>query len=357
MQVDKSQEQWAEYSLLPPPAIQLKRYDSNGHRFYWWLAYDDKGQVVVKTAIGVTSLLGIVMPTSPFLTEWKLKQDDWEQALEDSSAFGTMMHMAYGQWLVNRSVDAELLGAARDLATKSGGGYDLPDKNMLSFIRWCEDYRVKPMIIEGMLVSEPIEEEQFAMTIDLLAELTITDTVETWVKDGVYTKGKNKGQDRMVKQKTESQVKKIALVDFKSGFMGKETKSFFESHLMQLIAGQRAVSHNYPDVKIDMIANYSSVGWRTRPNYAFQIWEPKPEDLQLFDCYIKIGRLKGLFSPSGNKFIPPQYNERTKSEDFRVLSYKEYVSNILLAPEPTSSVEDYVDETSPILNATKNQKP
>ena len=65
-------------------------------------------------------------------------------------------------------------------------------------------------------------------------------------------------------------------------------------------------------------------------------------------------RLKGMFSPSGSKFVPPIYNETTKSTDFKVLSYKQYVSDILLASEPIVALdEDYVDETSPILNNTK----
>ena len=116
MNDNKHQDSWAEYAALPAPQIQVRRFDDRQkNRFYYWLAYDDNGQMVVKTAIGVTSLLGLVMPSSPYLTKWKLDHDDWEDLLDDSSDFGTIMHVVFGEWLTKKSVNRELLEAGKEI--------------------------------------------------------------------------------------------------------------------------------------------------------------------------------------------------------------------------------------------------
>jgi hypothetical protein len=153
----------------------------------------------------------------------------------------------------------------------------------------------------------------------------------------------------MIKQKTTEVVRKTALVDLKSNYFGKDKKSFFDAHLHQLISAKYAMAYNYPNVKVDMMANFSTNGWRTKPSYTFHVWNPSDADYQLFDCYIKIGRLKGLFNPSGSVFVPPDYNINTTAEDFKILSYPEFVGQILNPVEENR--EDYTDETSPILNS------
>ena len=70
--LNKNQDNWAEWSKLPPPPICLRRFDDGrGSRFYYYLGYED-GNVVAKTAIGITSLLSMVLPTSSFLTDFAI---------------------------------------------------------------------------------------------------------------------------------------------------------------------------------------------------------------------------------------------------------------------------------------------
>ena len=164
------------------------------------------------------------------------------------------------------------------MAIQSGGGADLPDKNILSFMRWCEDYAIEPLLIEAMLVSDPANNDQYALTLDLLARMPFKEVVETETANGVYAKGKNKGKPKMVKQKSETVVYKVVLVDFKTNFWDKDDKQFYESHLMQLIGGKKAVEANYPGLKVDVIANWSTTAWRTKPSYVFKIWEPTDND-------------------------------------------------------------------------------
>lgn len=351
---NKHQNNWAEYSVLPPPLIQIRRFDDKQkNRFYYWLEYNESGQMVVRIAAGITTVLGLVMPASPYLVKWKLDNPNWEELLDDSSGYGTIMHMILGQWLTKKSIDKELIDASRELSVQSGGGADMPDKNILAFIKWCEDYEVKPLLIEAMLVSAPYNGEHYAMTIDLLCQITVVDVADEMVQDGVFQRGKNKGQPKMVRVKNEKKVRKIALVDFKTNFFDKDDKQFYESHLMQLIGGRMAVEHNYPGMPVDIIANWSATAWRTKPNYSFKVWDVSDTDYQLFASYINTARLKGFFTPSGSKFMPPAYNETTKSTDFRIMSYKEYVSDVLLRPGSIDDAvdEDFVDETSPILKA------
>jgi hypothetical protein len=347
---DKTQNIWAEYSTLPPPSVQLRRFDDGrDNRFYWWVSYNEEAQIIPNTAIGITSLLGMVMPTSPFMTQWKLDNPNWEQLFKDSSVYGTILHQIYGEWIVKRTVNDDLVQAARAIAIRTGGGSDMIDKNIISFMKWVEDYNVKPLLCEAMLLSAPIEGEQYALTLDLLCELSVEETVEFEKEDGVYVKGDKKGQPKIIKIKETSKVKRLALVDFKSNFFDKDKKSFYDSHLMQLIGARKAIKHSYPDLNVDIIANLSPSGWRTKPGYDFYIWEPTWIEEALFDSYITIARLKGMFQPKGSIFMPPIYNANANSSDFRIVSYPEYVLGILTPPEDNR--EDYTDEFSPILNS------
>lgn len=351
MNIDKSSTSWAEFSLLPPPAITLNRYDDNSeNRFYYYFEYEN-GVRRTRTAIGITSLLSLVLPTSTYLTQWKIDNaEDWSKILSNTSNFGTALHICYSEWLVKRSVPVEVLDSARNIAVESGSSTESANKSMLSFLKWVEDYNVKPILSEAMILSEPIDGESYALTLDLLAEVTVEEVTVELVEDGIWQRGEKKGQPKIVENKIKSKVKKIALIDFKTNMSEKEQKQFYDSHLYQVIAGAKAVSFNYPDIKIDLLCNFSSVGWRTEPKYNFKIWEPNDVDYELFDLYIRIGRLKGFFTPSGKKFIAPtEFKDGITSNDFKYLSYVEYVDNYL---NPVNDEErtppEFLD--SPILN-------
>jgi hypothetical protein len=350
IEINKSNDVWAEFSTLPQPSIILHRYDHRKIRFYWYQVPED-GKMITKTAIGVTSLLGIVMPTSPFLTQWKLdRSDSWEDDLNAASEYGTMLHILYGEWLTKRSIPKELIEAARDIAVRNDMGADMVDKDILAFLAFVEQYSIKPMLIEAMLLSEPINGESFAMTLDLLCELEIDETRIETTEDGVYKSGERKGQPKIVETKVVEKVKKIAIVDFKSNTGGKSQKQFYLSHAYQLYAAKKAVEFTYPEIKEDMILNFSPNNWKTIPSFSLKEWNLSDKEIQKFDLYIQLAQLDGLLSPNGSKFIPPsEFVEGVKSSDYKFLDYISFVNEILIPGQQTTVdelTEDELDSTA-----------
>ena len=213
MITDKSSNRWAEFSVLPPPSICLRRFDDGrGSRFYYYLGYED-GNVVAKTAIGITSLLSMVLPTSSFLTDWKIQNTNYEELLEASSSYGTLFHLAAGSWITERKIDPEVINAARTIAINNGQSFNMIEKDILSFMKFVEDYEVNALLVEAMLLKDDC-----AQTIDLLAEVTVEEVAVELVEDGVWQRGEKKGQPKIVENKVKSRVKKIALIDLKSNF-------------------------------------------------------------------------------------------------------------------------------------------
>ena len=347
--MDKSTTSWCDYSALLPPKQVVRRFDSKSARFYWWQE-PEEGRLVTKTAIGITSLLSMVMAESKPLTDWKIRTEGWKELLDASSEYGTSMHGILTEWLINKSVPKEMLDAARIPVIRAKMAWDMPEKDLLSWALFCEQYNVEALLIEACLVSEPIDGDHFCQAIDLLLKLDVIETVIEVVNKGKFKSGPRKGQDNITEKKTKVAVRKTAVLDWKSNFASKDAKSFFESHKHQLIAAKRAVEYNYGDVKVDLLINWSPDGWRTQPNYTMKIWEITQKDYDMFDAYIRIAHISGFFKPSGHIFVAPEFTPETKSTDFRMLSYVEFVEQVLLADkeEELTVYDDEID--SPILS-------
>lgn len=336
---DKSQNNWCVYSALPQPSIFVRRFDSKSNRFYYWQV-PQEGKFVTQIGIGITSLLSLCLPESKALTDWKVSQDDYKESMEASASYGTIMHNLVQTWLIEGVVPQELIDEAKAICEANGVSPHTPEKDLLAWILFCEEHEVEPMLMEALLVSPPIDgNNHYCQAIDLLCKLSVKQTRIELVEDGEYKSGPRKGEKKIVENKIVEKVRKVACLDWKSNFKGAETKSFYDSHKYQLIAAKRAVEHNYPDVKVDMLLNWSPLGWRTKPNYTLKQWNITERDEALFDNYIRTGLLSGFFWPSGHIFVPPIFTKETKSSDYSLLSYTEYVEQVLLA-EPVNNMEN-----------------
>ena len=324
---------WAVWASdkITPPSIKLRREDAAGQRFYWFINENKEPQ----TAAGITSLISKVMPESKELTNWKLGLgENWTEVLNDSANYGTLLHIAYLDRVTKGVVDNSILEGMRVLSLKNGQSYNQPEKNIYSFLKFLEDYQIEPLIFEGMLVCN-FNGDYFAMTIDLLCEVTFKEKIKTKKQNGVYSKGKNKGKPKLVTVVEEVVVKKAMLVDFKSNFFEKDSKSFYESHHYQLIAGAEAVYQNF-GIRVDIIANFSPNNWRTTPSYTLKNWETKHHDKMLFNAYMELARLKGLFRPSGMKFVSNNFDT---SGGFQLLSYNDYILSIIEKEAKNEGIE------------------
>lgn len=196
------------------------------------------------------------------------------------------------------------------------------------------------MLIEAMILSEPINGESYAMTLDLLCELEVDETHIETIEDGVYKSGERKGQPRIVETKVTEKVKKIAICDFKSNTGGKDRKQFYLSHAYQLHAAKKAVEFTYPEVKVDMIMNFAPNAWKTAPSFSLKEWSLSDKEIQKFDLYIQLAQLDELFSPDGNKFIPPlEFKDGVKSSDYKFLDYISFVNEVLIQGQQATAEE------------------
>lgn len=330
----KHQQQWAEYvspDFIQMPKFQIKRFDDGrGNRFYYFW---NPGPCI---GAGITSLLSQAMPNNPFLTDWKIKKDGGEKELFNSSNYGTALHVLYGYWMKEQRIPADALAEAKRWAQMGGQSEDMPIKDVLAFIRWMEDKKVKPLLIEAMLPFNLYYDKEWSYgitTMDLLCELKTETKVKKIIENGVYVRGEKKGMPKYEEVNEVVENVELAIVDFKSNYFEKDRKSFYESHLMQLIAGSKAVANNF-NIYVDNLYNFSPNAWKTEPGYTFYKWNYTSEHIDLFNMYMELAYKKGLHKPSGTFFIEPDLAELKSSKDFEIIDYPTYVERFLNDNKP-----------------------
>lgn len=314
---------WADYVAgdLKPKYVVYRFDDNQGNRFYYFMTEEG-----VETAVGVTTAFGTVSTERQGIERWKEAHDNWKHLLNISSEYGTLEHILYGEIMLGKGVNKTILASMKKIAFENGQDADMPAKDTLAFLKFQEDHQLTPLLIEAQLVwRDPCTGEFLAMTIDLLAKMTITETVKEMKEDGVWQRGEKKGQPKFVEVKTEVRRDALVLIDFKSNFFEKDKKSFYEVNKMQLIAGARAIQQNF-GITVDGIYNFSPNSWRTAPSYTFQPHETTSELLATWDAYWNLVQAKKLNVPSGNILICDTFKN---SSDFKLVPYREYAENVL----------------------------
>lgn len=315
---------WTEYAANAlTPKYYICRYDDKkGNRFYYFKRDND-----VVIAAGSTTIFGRVSTERENIDKWKESHPDWKHLLDITSEYGTIEHEVQGDIMFGSGVIKSKLNAMQDIIVKHGGSHNMPSKDVLAFMRFQEDYHLTPMLIEASLVwQDPVTGAWLAQTIDLLAKMTVTIKTKTQEEDGVYQRGVNKGKPRLKDLVTEEKIEKVLIVDFKGNFFDKDRKSFFETNKLQLQAAKLAVEQNF-DIKVDDVYNYAPNNWRTVPSYTFYRWDLNDNDWEIFNTYWKLVQLKGYNKPEGKMLVTKGFEN---SNDFKFLTYEEYVKEILL---------------------------
>lgn len=324
---------WADYAAahLTPKYIIYRYDDKKGNRFYY---FRDGEEVVI--AAGATSVFGAVSIEKDRINEWKENNPDWKHLLDISSEYGTLSHEMKGDIMFHKKVDKTKLGVMERLILENGGNFTTPSKDVLAFLKFQEDYNLTPLLIEASLVwQDPGSGEWLAQTIDLLAKMTVTNKTKVDVQDGIYQRGVNAGKPRYKTEVREEKVEKLLLIDFKSNFFEKEKKGFYETHKLQLMAAKLAVEQNF-GLKVDDVYNFAEVNWQNEPKYTFYKWELTDKDWEIFFTYWKLARLKDINKPQGKILI----SELKNSSDYKFLSYREYVEQILMKDGLQTSTEN-----------------
>jgi hypothetical protein len=312
---------WADFSVLKP-TIKVNRFeDKKGNRFYWFL--DSLGEIQI--SIGVTSAFGAVSADTDFIDKWKEAHPNWRDLLRWAAEYGTMLHACYGNIMLGKPID-DFIEPMIMLAEKAGENKDMPIKDIFAFVKFMKDFNLRPLVIEGKISWMDANGNYLMMTIDLLAEIDVVEKTKVLVADGEYQRGDKKGQIKMVEKTEEKEVKKTVLIDFKSNFFGKDRKSFFEGHLMQLIAAKLAVKQTF-DIAVDDIYNFAPNNWQSEASYTLKKWDVSDDDLKIYSAYWNLIIAKRINIPTGKILKIVNINE---SDGFKYYSYKEYIREFLL---------------------------
>jgi len=211
----------------------------------------------------------------------------------------------------------------------------MPVKDALAFLKFREDVKLRPLLIEGQIVyQDPETGEWLAMTVDMVAEMDIIEKEKKMVEDGVWQRGEKKGQPKMVEVKKDVTKTLIVVIDFKSNFFEKDKKKFYESHRMQLMAAQLAVEQNF-DLKVDRLYNFACNNWRVSPSYTLFEHKITDKNWRKFWAYWNLIIADELNKPSGTFIIADTPKD---SNDYKMLTYKEYVEQVLLKPAKEKNI-------------------
>ena len=236
-------------SALREPPYRIFRLDSEGYRYYY--RFNSEGEPEFYPS--VTTMLGAVMPTSPFLIKWIADNgkevSDMKRDL--AAAYGTFMHGEFEKLIIGRRYDFD---AAPVALVEYMEREHIPEglfnewlvkirKDVLAFAQFIKDYNVRPLAVEIGLVHPTYH---YAGCLDLPCI--------------------------MRDQKTHKDFP--AIVDFKSG-----RKGFWEEHELQLGLYRAMWNENFPEVQIERIFNFSPKDWIKGPTYNLKE-QTKSENLQ-----------------------------------------------------------------------------
>lgn len=225
-----------EKTLIEPP-YKVWQLNSKGHRYYY--RYDENGNPEFFPS--VTTILSQTLPKAPHLIQWIASKgiEEAERYKGERAAYGTFMHAAFEELLINRAYDLDgLKGKLKEYIEV----YRLPDdfiyyaydlkKDVLAFAQFVLDYDVRPLAVEIALVHPYYK---YAGMIDCLCTML----------------AKIGGDERI-----------NAIVDFKSG-----RKGFYEESEIQLGMYRDMWNVNFEQFPVTRIFNFSPKDWRKRPSY------------------------------------------------------------------------------------------
>lgn len=225
-----------EKTLIEPP-YKVWQLNSKGHRYYY--RYDDAGNPEFFPS--VTTILSQTLPKAPHLINWIANKgiEEAERYKGERAAYGTFMHAAFEELLINRAYDLDgLKGKLKEYIEV----YRLPDdfiyyaddlkKDVLAFAQFVLDYDVRPLAVEIALVHPYYK---YAGMID--CPCTMREKI---------------GSDDRIN----------AIVDFKSG-----RKGFYEESEIQLGMYRDMWNVNFEKFPVTRIFNFSPKDWRKKPSY------------------------------------------------------------------------------------------
>lgn len=237
MTVEEMTAMFFDEKTLIEPSYKVWQLNSKGHRYYY--RYDDDGNPEFFPS--VTTILSQTLPKAPYLINWIANKgiEEAERYKGERAAYGTFMHAAFEELLINRAYD---LDGLKSKLKEYIEVYRLPEgfiyyaddlkKDVLAFAQFVLDYDVRPLAVEIALVHPYYK---YAGMIDCPCTM----------------RAKIGSDDRI-----------NAIVDFKSG-----RKGFYEESEIQLGMYRDMWNVNFEQFPVTRIFNFSPKDWRKKPSY------------------------------------------------------------------------------------------
>jgi hypothetical protein len=327
---EKSQISWCDWSNgTYTPRIQWNRYSHKSDRFYF-----AKPQDTVVTAIGITSVIDKSFGESKFLREWKDARISWKEDLNKMSLYGTMLHAAVGEMAKGQEISDVWFRLADEYFDKKIQF----KKDILSIKKWIIDYNVEFIFIEGILAKQfklPNGYSYICSAIDFFCEIDLVTKVKSEEPDGEYVRGDKKGQVKTKTVTTETKSRVKAIIDLKSNFDQKESKSFFDSHKYQLIFGRDLIAHEFNLPKEDIrMFNISPLGWNKEPKFTLfehviGINRQGFSDEWILNNRINTAIAEGQVTPNGLTYTISDKLSLGSVDDIIIQSYEEKAEELL----------------------------
>jgi hypothetical protein len=237
--IEKIVSEILESSDIIIPGECFYRIDSYGQRFYF------KVDETIRQYPSVTSIIHKQHPISSFLLEWWCKNgfEESKQILRETSIYGTFLHIIFKSILLQEKIyltDIFLKDLLYFYFSQSKENLKIINnidldfwikhlkQDIIGFIKWIQDYQVKPIAIEIIIASE----KGYAGCIDLVAKGTFDNE------------------------------EKYFICDFKSS----RTDQFYDDNIIQLEGYCQAWNETYKMIPIDLIYNYGCWNWQLKPN-------------------------------------------------------------------------------------------
>lgn len=298
----------------------LRRTDHKNARFYWMRDVDG-----IHKYIGITSLAAKVLPDTPELVRWQIQKDPDGRLVELAAEHGTLEH---------KCIDALDTGLDWQILIPENYPYERMVKgSVLSWRKFLDDYKIEVLASELMLkyVDEKNPEIRFACTLDKVVYITHTEKTETLIEtDEVFKSGKRKGMKKLKKVIGTKDVQELAIIDLKSNFFEKDSKTFYEGHEFQLHGQRLAFMQSFPKAGIPNIYNWSPSNFRTRSTGNFDnlytFHQKTGAYTWKFNWLMELAVRERYMQPQGKIEIFTDFTKDTPIQEcYKALTYDEYV--------------------------------
>lgn len=311
---------WFDQSAIRLPDYKVGRVSFGSGRSYVRIK-DDKLEEPFRIYTSLTTAISTCAPMERPLLEWyaKLGLDEADRMLKLAQHYGSLLHLRIGQYLITGMINFDMLGtdvqqytSIHDYWQPECRDWELKLKyDLMAFAVFCNEYQVKPLGIEYVLLSE---EYGFGTLIDLVCEMTIKEK-GFWGEK--YKSGKQKGQPKESSKNTKIR----AIINFKSGRHG-----FYRSNGIQMVAEKLLWEENFPDMPLDAAFNWSPKEWESSPGYNIKNWMDE----------IPLEEVRAIMSLAKIRFSDKAMNKKYLS--ISGIHYKDKDVNLCLSQ---STVQEY----------------